>query len=230
MALKTESNIPFDQVRAWLFDLDGTLMDTDDQSVEALARRLGFLGERRARRLARRAVMFGETPLNAAATTLDALGLDTLVFSREKRLHGTTPYDFRIMAGVKPLLTTLAGRLPLAVVSTRSAAASRAFLAQHDLSGLFTVVVTRESTPRLKPHPAPVRFAAQALGVPVEACVMVGDTPPDIRAARRAGAWAVGVLCGFGEERELRRAGAHLILSSTADLLPLLSSLLLPNS
>ncbi len=224
--MTTSPNIPFDQVRAWLFDLDGTLMDTDDQSVEALARRLGFLGEHRARRLARRAVMFGETPLNAAATALDTVGLDTLVFSMEKRLHGNAPYDFRIIAGVKPLLTTLARRFPLAVVSTRSAAASRAFLAQHDLAGLFTVVVTRESTPRLKPHPAPVRFAAQALGIPVEACLMVGDTPPDIRAARRAGAWAVGVLCGFGEERELRRAGAHLILPSTADLLPLLSSLL----
>jgi len=48
---------------------------------------------------------------------------------------------------------------------------------------------------------------------------MVGDTPVDIRAARRAGAWAIGVLCGFGEPRELRRAGAHLILPSTGDLL-----------
>ncbi|MCD6345542.1 MAG: HAD family hydrolase [Anaerolineae bacterium] len=222
MALNSSSNIPFDQVRAWLFDLDGTLMDTDDQSVESLARWLGFLGKRRAQRLARCAVMFGETPLNAIATALDMLKLDAVAFAVEKRLHGNTPYDFRIIAGVKPLLTTLAGHFPLAVVSTRSAVASRAFLTQYDLTGLFTVVVTRESTPRLKPHPAPVRYAAQALGIPVEACVMVGDTPPDIRAARRAGAWAVGVLCGFGEERELRRAGAHLILPSTADLLPLL--------
>ena len=230
MALKTESNIPFDQVRAWLFDLDGTLMDTDDQSVETLARWLGFLGAARARRLARRAVMFGEMPLNAAATALDTLGLDALAFAVGKRLHGNTRYDFRIIAGVKPLLTTLARHFPLAVVSTRSAEASRAFLAQYDLTRLFTAVVTRESTPRLKPHPAPVRFAAQALGVPVETCVMVGDTPPDIRAARRAGAWAVGVLCGFGEEEELRLAGAHLVLPSTADLLPLLSSFLTPHS
>ncbi|MBN1262672.1 MAG: HAD family hydrolase, partial [Anaerolineae bacterium] len=59
----------------------------------------------------------------------------------------------------------------------------------------------------------------QALGVAPEACAMVGDTVVDVRAARRAGAWSVAVLCGFGEEPELRRAGAHWILPGTADLL-----------
>jgi phosphoglycolate phosphatase len=47
---------------------------------------------------------------------------------------------------------------------------------------------------------------------------MVGDTTVDIRAGRAAGAQTVGVLCGFGEEAELRRQGADLILPSTADL------------
>ena len=47
---------------------------------------------------------------------------------------------------------------------------------------------------------------------------MIGDTTVDIRAGRAAGAQTVGVLCGFGSERELRRAGADLILASTAEL------------
>jgi phosphoglycolate phosphatase-like HAD superfamily hydrolase len=50
---------------------------------------------------------------------------------------------------------------------------------------------------------------------------MVGDTPVDVLSARRAGAWAVGVLCGFGERYELERAGAHVILPCTSDLLSL---------
>jgi phosphoglycolate phosphatase len=41
----------------------------------------------------------------------------------------------------------------------------------------------------------------------------------DVKSARRAGALSVAVLCGFGERKELERAGAHLILDSTADLL-----------
>ena len=47
---------------------------------------------------------------------------------------------------------------------------------------------------------------------------MVGDTTVDIRAGRLAGAQTVGVLCGFGQEVELVRLGADLILPNTADL------------
>jgi len=47
---------------------------------------------------------------------------------------------------------------------------------------------------------------------------MVGDTTVDILAARAAGAHAVGVLCGFGDRKELERAGAHRILKTTSDL------------
>jgi len=47
---------------------------------------------------------------------------------------------------------------------------------------------------------------------------MIGDTTVDVRAAKSAGAQTVGVLCGFGNEGELRRIGADLILPSTADV------------
>ena len=51
---------------------------------------------------------------------------------------------------------------------------------------------------------------------------MVGDTVVDIHAAKRAGAQAVGVLCGFGERQELIDAGADLILDSAAALADIL--------
>jgi phosphoglycolate phosphatase len=47
---------------------------------------------------------------------------------------------------------------------------------------------------------------------------MIGDTTVDMRAGKSAGAQTVGVLCGFGEEAELRKLGADLILKSTSDL------------
>jgi len=56
------------------------------------------------------------------------------------------------------------------------------------------------------------------MGVAPQACVMVGDTTVDIRAGVSAGAQTVGVLCGFGRRYELERAGANLILESTAEL------------
>ena len=56
------------------------------------------------------------------------------------------------------------------------------------------------------------------MGVPAQACLMIGDTTVDILAAKAAGAQSVGVLCGFGERDELERIGADLILDTTAVL------------
>ena len=213
--------IPFDKIQGWFFDLDGTLMDTDDQTVERLAQRLRFLGAARARRLARRIVMAGETPMNYAITAVDMVGLDAVLFGVRRMLSGHTLPTFRLIEGVKPLLAHLAERATLAVVSTRSAEDAAEFLRQHDLTDFFKLSVTQATTKRLKPHPEPVLYAAKQLGLSPEVCVMVGDTTMDVLSGRHAGAWAVGVLCGFGEEAELWRAGAHLVLPSTADLLEL---------
>ncbi|MBE9507599.1 MAG: HAD family hydrolase [Chloroflexi bacterium] len=215
-----------DKIEAVLFDLDGTLIDTDDQAVEAIAKRLQRLHWPCPHRTARRLVMATETPGNALMTLVDMLGLDAPLTSftdRLRRWRGLrNRSDFRIIAGVEEVLAASNGRYRLAVVTTRGRGDAEAFLAQYDMRGLFEAVVTRESTWRLKPHPAPVQHAARQLGVPVERCVMVGDTTVDVRSARRAGAWAVGVLCGFGEREELERAGAHVVLEHTS----LLSSLL----
>ena len=214
------------EIDAILFDLDGTLIDTDDQAVEALAHRLERLRWPRPQQAARRLIMAAETPGNVMMTLVDMVGLDAPLMSFTNRLRRwrglRTQHNFRIVADTEGMLTGVNGRYRLAVVTTRSRVEAEAFLEQYTLRHLFDTLVTRESTWRLKPHPAPVRHAAQLLGLPVERCVMVGDTTVDVRAARRAGAWAVGVLCGFGERRELERAGAHVILEHTS----LLSSLL----
>ncbi len=215
-----------DKVQAILFDLDGTLMDTDDQAVEKLAHRLQRLRWPHPHRTARRLVMASETPGNILITLLDMVGLDAPVMAFNnwlRRRRGLrSPRDFRIMADAQEMLATMSGRYRLAVVTTRGQTETQEFLDQHDLHDIFETLVTRESTWRLKPHPAPIRHAAQRLGVPVENCVMVGDTTVDVKSARRAGAWAVAVLCGFGERKELERTGAHAILEHTSQLSSLL--------
>jgi phosphoglycolate phosphatase len=88
-------------------------------------------------------------------------------------------------------------------------------------TGIFTrfhCIATALTSPRGKPSPDPILWAAQQLGLPPENCVMVGDTVVDMLAGKAAGAQAVGVLSGFGEESELLAAGADLILPSVADL------------
>jgi len=212
------------EVEAILFDLDGTLIDTDDGMIERAARWLQPLArlfpQGDPKRVLRRAIMASEGPTNAFLTFLDILGLDDELFTlgdRLRRLRGLrTPANFQPVDGVVESVQELSGRYPLGIVTTRSRQDAQTFLEQHALADCFSVVVTHEDTWRLKPHPEPIRHAAEQLGVAIERCLMVGDTGLDVRAAKAAGACAVGVLCGFGEREDL--AGADLILENTAEL------------
>lgn len=213
--------MPFDKIQGWLFDLDGTLIDTDDAAAESLTVKLKpILGKARAAKFARRLVMASETPGNQLLSLADRLGLDTWIFALSNRLRGHAQPTYRLIRGVRELLIELKdqGRI-IGIVSTRSWPETQTFLQQHDLSPFFSACVTREATRYLKPRAEPILRAAAQLGLRPQACAMIGDTPVDMRAARRAGVWAIGVLCGFGEANELRRAGAQLILPSTGDLL-----------
>ena len=207
------------------FDVDGTLRDTDDQYVDRLARYLNrikpILPRRDTRIIARRMIMAIEDPGNLALDLADRLHIDNLTASllQGRHLHRRrNPAPSPAIPGVNEMLAALSQRYPMAIVSTRDENSTLDFLEGNALAGLFQVIVTGQTCRRTKPHPMPVSWAAQQMGVPAESCLMVGDTTVDIRAGRAAGAQTVGVLCGFGTTGELSKAGAHLLLESTADL------------
>ena len=210
------------RIQALCFDLDGTLSDTDDYYVNKFSgwlRRIPWI--RDPDWLVRRFVMWSESPGNALLSLTDTIGLDNEVITlidwmsrhRRRRKH-----LYLLVPGVAEMLPRLKDRYLLAVVSARDEASTMAFLEQFDLVSCFTAVVTALSAKHTKPYPDPILLAAQKLGIRPEACLMTGDTTVDIRAGKSAGAQTVGVLCGFGEEAELRRQGADLILPATADL------------
>jgi HAD superfamily hydrolase (TIGR01509 family) len=221
MMTSLSSLIQNKSIRALFFDLDGTLMDTDDQAVEKL---IGFLAKirfRNAEITARRWIMALETPANSVMTVLDLVGLEGLVHLLKDIRHSIGlrgRSEPRLMAGSGEMLQSLSESFKLAIVTTRSRKDTRFFLSRYDLDRYFDAVVTRESTWRIKPHPAPVRRAAELCGVPAARCAMIGDTPPDMKSARSAGASAVGVLCGFGERDELLRAGAQIVIEHTSQI------------
>jgi predicted PurR-regulated permease PerM/phosphoglycolate phosphatase-like HAD superfamily hydrolase len=214
------------EIDAIFFDLDGTLVETDDEAVDTLSRRLQpvrwLFPRRDATRAARRILMSIEGPATSLLTFLDRIGLDDGVLDVGDRLRSmrglVTPLNFRPVDGVGEMLSDLSHRYHLGIVTTRSRIHAQAFLQQQELTDLVEVIVGREDTWRIKPHPSPVLHAADQLDVPVERCLMVGDTTSDIYAARSAGARSAGVLCGFGEKDELERAGADLILDTTSEL------------
>jgi HAD superfamily hydrolase (TIGR01509 family) len=214
------------QVQAILFDLDGTLLDTDDMLVKRWARTLDRIPLLRrlydGQRLARRLVMAIETPMNALVTMLDILSLDKRAFAFSewfRLLYGQRrPEHYIPVDGTVSFVRRLSADYDLALTTTRNRGEAEHFLEAFALVDCFKAVVTRDDVKRLKPHPEPIRRAAETLGYTPEQCIVVGDTTVDVQAGRRAGALTVGVLCGFGERLELERQEADLILDTTIQL------------
>lgn len=212
------------EIEAVLFDLDGTLIDSDDAAVEELANRMQklqpLLPSQDAVRTARRLLLATEGPTNTLITLLDKVGLDDNVFRLRDRLlraqGQSSAVEFRLMEGVPELLYYLKRRFKLGIVSTRSRPEVEAFLAQFGFDGLFDAVVTRDDVQRLKPHPEPVLLAAERLGVPAHHCALVGDTGVDMASANAAGSVSIGILSGFGTREDLE--DADLLLEAVSDL------------
>jgi HAD superfamily hydrolase (TIGR01549 family) len=209
---------------AILFDLDGTLAETDDQIVDRLVVKLGrlqrFFPNGDARPYVRRWVMRMEPLAAWWLARLDAVDLDDNAFRVARRIRKVLGYkktdELELVEGAEAALHDMHARYKLGLVTTRDRNSTMRFLNRQDITDLFDVIVCREDSRRLKPHPEPVFRAAEALGLPPEQCVMVGDTLADIRAGRAANAATVGVLTGFGDRDDLDEA--DLVLDSVVDL------------
>ena len=217
------------RIAAICFDVDGTLSDTDELWVHRLQRVLiplrFMLPGKQTLRTARWLVMGLETPGNWGYELLDRLHLDDeagRLINAVSRRKNEKAKPLPVFPGVPRMVAALQQRYPLAIVSARGERSTLQFLQQHHLLSSFTAIATALTSPHTKPFPDPIHWAAGQLGVPAERCLMVGDTTVDIRAGKAAGAQTVGVLCGFGAEHELCRAGADLILPSTAQLAEIL--------
>jgi predicted PurR-regulated permease PerM/phosphoglycolate phosphatase-like HAD superfamily hydrolase len=213
-------------VAAILFDLDGTLVETDDYLSRWVADNIRVsarvLPHNRRLALARRGVMAVEGPGNAMVTVLDRLRLDNAAFRLRRwlrRVTGVTETPCcECVQGTAEAMRVLRSRgYLLGIVTSRDQSETAFILQNSNLRQFVGAVVTREDSVRMKPHPMPVRLAAEKLGVASEQCIMVGDTSVDIRAGKAAGALAVGVRCGFGQDGDFTEA--DLVLDRPEQLL-----------
>jgi HAD superfamily hydrolase (TIGR01549 family) len=220
------------RIKALCFDVDGTLSDTDDLYKQKVLRFFPKFLFRDPDHAARRFVMWAEAPGNALLGFADRLGIDdetVALIDWMSRHRKSSSKTFLLISGVKEMLAQLKGIYPMAVVSARDEKGTMHFLEQFDLVKYFDVIVTGLSAEHTKPYPDPILFAAKTMKVKPEACLMIGDTTVDMRAGKSAGAQTVGVLCGFGEEEELLRMGADVILKHTSELATILHTGLTQN-
>ncbi|RFU44651.1 HAD family hydrolase [Paraburkholderia sp. DHOC27] len=209
---------------AFLFDLDGTLVDSVYQHVLAWKQALDQEGIelsvwRIHRKIGMSGGLFTNQLLRETHSEMSAERIERL-----RQAHAEA-YQ-RLGSQVRPLPGARELLLALSKSGTRWAIATsgRMETAAVNLKALGvdpnrTVVVTRDDVKYAKPDPDLFIAAADRLGVPIDHSVVVGDSIWDMLAARRCRALGVGVLSGGYGSDELERAGALRVYEDPADLL-----------
>lgn len=213
----------FGSVRALIFDLDGTLIDSKLDLALAVNATLAHVGRaalpheriygyvgQGAPRLIEQALGPGATPDNCRQ------GLaHFLAYYREHMLDNTVTYP-----GVREGLAAihdLSRGLPMAVLTNKPVRFSQLILEGLGLSGYFRFVYGGNSFETKKPDPAGVEALLRDFGAGPREAMLVGDSEVDVQTARNAGTWACGVTYGLGSER-LAEFPPDLLVDSLEEL------------
>lgn len=204
-----------------LFDLDGTLLDTLEDLMDAVNYALHQFGYPKrgleevrcfvgngAANLMSKAVPYGADPQ-------PALDCFRAYYDAHCRIK-TGPYK-----GVLDALREIGQEYPMAIVSNKPDTAVKALCADY-FPGVFALG-ERSDCPR-KPAPDMVRRAMEAIGV--ERCVYIGDSEVDVATANNAGVPCLSVLWGFRRRQELEAAGARYFCAHPAELMRQIKAML----
>lgn len=206
-----------------LFDLDGTLLDTAPDMAQALNRLRREQGERE--------IPFAQIRphVSHGALALVRTGFpdadDERVGSLRARFLELYSADIAgettLFPGFEAVLAQLDARgLRWGIVTNKPAFLTEPLLAAMQLSTRANCIVSGDTLPQRKPHPAPLLHAAALLGIQTSDCVYVGDAERDVRAAHAAGMRALVALFGYlGEHDQPQAWGADALINEPSELI-----------
>lgn len=205
---------------AYLFDLDGTLVDTAPDLSRALNHTLARLGLGNVdESLTRHWVGHGVRAMLEAA--FEHLGIRAEAGELDRHQAALVEHYAAHIADyslpyptVEHTLAALAARAPLAVVTNKPTDLSNRLLDTLGLARYFEVVVGRGATANFKPHPEPALYACDHLGAGVEKALFVGDSETDVLCARAAGCEVVVYRYGYNHGKDPDHLGADRVIDS----------------
>ena len=208
------------RIRAVLFDIDGTLLDSNDAHAHAWLDSLRGHGRNVPFDLVRSKIGMGGDKLLAEVADIDHESVEGRAISERRSMIFKAHYlpDLGPFHGSRVLVDRLRSRgLVCAAVSSSSSEDIADLLRAAGGADLMDVVVSADDADRSKPDPDLVEIALDRIGVLPAEALMIGDTPYDIAAGERAGVPVVALRCGGGwTDHDL--AGAIAIYDNPADL------------
>ncbi|MGW4565896.1 HAD family hydrolase [Streptomyces sp. NPDC004561] len=212
--------------RAAVFDVDGTLVDTNHLHVVTWWEAFRQAGHDVPMHAVHRAVGLGSTDLVAhlLGDDRDPEG-DAALSAAHKALYGQYFARLPALPGAGELLRRLHGDGWTVVLATSASGSELGALRRAiDADDAITDTASSEDVREGKPSPEPVEHALELAGVPASGAVFVGDTVWDMHAGTKAGVRCLGVLCGGIPRADLEEAGAEAVYADPADLLARLAT------
>ncbi|SFA75831.1 haloacid dehalogenase superfamily, subfamily IA, variant 3 with third motif having DD or ED [Poseidonocella pacifica] len=203
--------------RALLFDLDGTMLDTDPIHMAVFTDMMAPYGIEVDEQFYMRHV-HGRLNIDFFREFLpDQPDLQGLSEEKEAEFRRRLPRPYPPMPGLKSFLEARMNEgWRMGVVTNAMRPNAEAMLDAIGERARFEVVVIGEECPRGKPHPDPYRIGAEQLGVKPHRAIAFEDSPSGLRAARSAGCRVIGLTSSLAPDR-LREAGAHHVISDFDD-------------
>ncbi len=197
--------------KACLFDMDGTIMDTEIIHAQALFELVQLYHPNKYTEAQLYDLCLGQTDdfifetlksqncfLNMTNEKLESMKLEVFL-----RILKTTPSSKIFLPKVRLLLSELKNRdIKLAVVTSSDKLSAMALLELLDIAQFFELFITKEDTPLNKPHPDPYLKAYKTLGMGPQECVIFEDSPTGLEAAQVAAPKAI-IQAGWYKQAKL---------------------------
>lgn len=211
-------------VKAILFDLDGTLVDSSEAIVSTVEKALESRGLKC--ESAEVVKMIGlplEDIFSALKPNLSRNEVWQLVYKYREYYMKHHLERTKIHSSTQVLLRTLrASGFKLGIITTKYKEPVMDVLSHFGISKLFDVIVTGYEVEKRKPAPDIVLEAAKRLGVTSKQCVVVGDSPVDVQAGKRAGAFTIALLSNTYNRRLLESTKPTVIIEELQAILKFL--------